>query len=91
MKNFMLLAHSFKVSKYNDKKVNYFAPLGLLSIAAFVELNGYETSVIDMTLKQNSMSKVVESIGVEKTITNRDLCAYGKYRFSTKNCKVHKN
>ncbi|OPX45203.1 biotin synthase [Ruminiclostridium hungatei] len=68
MKDFMLIAHSFKVSKYNDKKVNYFGPLGLLSIAVFAELNGYETTVVDMTLRQNSMSKVIESIGTEKPV-----------------------
>jgi radical SAM superfamily enzyme YgiQ (UPF0313 family) len=68
MSDFFLLAHSFKVSKYNDKKVNYFAPLGLLSIAVFAELNGYDTSVIDMTLKQNSIAKVIERIEIEKPL-----------------------
>ncbi len=68
MSDFLLLAHSFKVSKYNDKKVNYFAPLGLLSIASFAEFNGYDTTVIDMTIRQNSISKIMDWIEKEKPL-----------------------
>lgn len=66
MSDFLLIAHSFKVSKYNDKKVNYFAPLGLMSIASYTEFNGYDTTIIDMTIRQNSLSKIVNWIAKEK-------------------------